>query len=117
MAYDLYSEFDIQKHKEKYINYLEVLIEPDGHVIYAVPSHQEKAIELAMASKGWTRDELRKACPPECWFDFLDWLLEQTGCISVWTRMIAGNPNPVQKEKLLELKMAGLYKGPVSKGE
>lgn len=111
MGYGLHSEFDISKHKENFVNYLEVLIEPDGHVVYAVPSHQEKAIELAMKAKGWTRYELRDACPPEYWFDFLEWLLGLTGCISVWTNMIVGKPNDAQKETLKELKKAGLYKG------
>ena len=38
--YDLNSKFDIEQHKKKYINYLEVIIFPDGHIEYAVPSHQ-----------------------------------------------------------------------------
>lgn len=45
--YNLYSKFDIQKHKENYINYLEVLILENGEVEYAVPSHQDKAVALA----------------------------------------------------------------------
>ena len=44
--YDLHSPFDLQKHMETYINYLEVVIFPDGHIEYAVPSHQEKLIRV-----------------------------------------------------------------------
>ena len=45
--YDIYRPFDAEKHKAKYSNYLEVLILEDGTVVYAIPSHQEKAIALA----------------------------------------------------------------------
>lgn len=31
-SYSVYSEFDLQKHKRTYINYLEVLILEDGTV-------------------------------------------------------------------------------------
>ena len=65
MAYDLYSEFDIEQHKKKYINYLEVLIEENGHVIYAVPSHQELAIKMACNALNLTRKQLDELCPPE----------------------------------------------------
>lgn len=40
--YSVYSSFDLQKHKQTYTNYLEVIITPDGTVEYAVPSHSEK---------------------------------------------------------------------------
>lgn len=50
-VYDLYFEFDIEQHKAKYINYLEVLIKKDGHVLYAVPSHRELAIRLVLRTK------------------------------------------------------------------
>ena len=33
--YDLYSKFDIEQHKKHYINYLEVILFPDGHIEYA----------------------------------------------------------------------------------
>ena len=35
--YSVYSPFDIKKHQETFINYLEVLILEDGTVDYAVP--------------------------------------------------------------------------------
>lgn len=37
--YNLYSQFDVSKHKQTYTNYLEVIIDSDGNVMYAVPSH------------------------------------------------------------------------------
>lgn len=111
--YDVYSEFDIDKHKATFINYLEVIIEPNGHILYAVPSHQELAIALACNAKGWTRDELNKACPPEYYFDFLTWLLSLTGCISVWNDFYMGDANYAQLKALSELKDAGIYKGEI----
>lgn len=113
MGYDLHSEFDIQKHKETFINYLEVMIERNGHVRYAIPSHQEVAIKLACEEKCWTRDELNDACPPEFYCDFLTWVLGLTGCVSVWNDFYMGKPNEKQIDKLKELKTAGLYRGDV----
>lgn len=109
--YDLHSEFNIEMHKKTFINYLEVLIEPDGHVLYAIPSHQELAIKLACKKNNWTRDELNKNCPPDYYFDFLPWILGLTECISVWNDFYQGTANDKQIAKLRELKNAGLYRG------
>lgn len=46
MKYDIYCDFNIQKHKETYINYLEVLILENGKVVYAIPGHQMKAEQI-----------------------------------------------------------------------
>ena len=109
--YDVYSEFDIEKHKETFVNYLEVLIQEDGHVMYAVPSHQELAIMLACDARGWTRDELNSACPKEFYLDLLPWVLSLTKSISVWDRFYVGEANDAQIARLVELRNAGLYKG------
>lgn len=111
--YDLHSEFDIEMHKKTFVNYLEVLIEPDGHVLYAVPSHQELAIELACKKYNCSRKKLNESCPPAYYFDFLVWLLGLTGCISVWNNFYQGTANDKQIAKLKELKDAGLYKGDI----
>jgi hypothetical protein len=111
--YSLYSEFDASLHRERYPHYLEVLIDRDGKVLYAVPSHQEKAIELACREKGWTRERLKKECPPEYYFDFLDWLLALSGSVSVWTYAYKGEPNKNQKKTLVNLKNAGVYEGEI----
>ncbi len=47
MAYDIYCAFDLEQHKQTYVQYLEVVILEDGTVEYAVPSHQEKLIALS----------------------------------------------------------------------
>ena len=63
MKYDLYSEFDIQKHKDTYINYLEVVILQTGRIEYAVPSHQEKMIRIGMNKRKCSRYEYMHMCP------------------------------------------------------
>ena len=111
--YDLNSEFDIEQHKAHFVNYLEVIIERNGHVLYAVPSHQEKAIELACKEKGWTREQLSNACQPEFYFDFLNWVLRLTGSVSVWNDFYMGELNDIQRKKLIEMKQAGIYRGTI----
>lgn len=86
--YDLHSPFDIEQHKQHYVNYLEVVIFPDGHIEYAVPSHQEKLIAICMEQLGISRYELERMCPAEYYGDFQTWLCMISGCISVWDRFI-----------------------------
>lgn len=33
------SEFNLTEHLKRYVNYTEVIIFPDGHIEYAIPSH------------------------------------------------------------------------------
>lgn len=113
--YSLNSKFDMEKHKEKFVNYLEVLIKEDGEIVYAVPSHQEKAIELVMEKYQWTRDDVIKYTPKEYFFDWLEWLLSECGAISVWDDFYIGEPNKNQKNKLKMLKLNGIYKGSLNK--
>jgi hypothetical protein len=110
--YDVYCDFDLEKHKETYVNYLEVMIDKDGKIMYAVPSHQEKAIEMACESKGVDRAELSKLCPKEYYFDFLTWLLMQSGAMAVWNEYYQSyNVTRAQYASLRRLKLAGVYKG------
>ena len=46
MRLDRNTVFDYKTHKENFFYYLEVVILEDGKIVYAVPSHQEKLIEL-----------------------------------------------------------------------
>ena len=107
--YNLFCEFDIEKHKQTYINYLEVVIDPDGKIIYAVPSHQEKLISVACEKLKVTRKELNELCPPEYYFDFMRWLILQTGYVVVWNEnCMSDKPIIKQTAALRRLKMAGL---------
>ncbi|WP_019124665.1 hypothetical protein [Peptoniphilus grossensis] len=114
--YSVYSPFDIKKHKETYINYLEVLILEEGTVEYAVPSHQEKALEIACKKLNKTKQEIEDMCPREYYCDYLTWLLGITGSISVWGTndeyfIVYKTINKKQIATLKKLKKHGLYKG------
>lgn len=54
----LNSPFDVKKHKEVFIDYLEVVIFPDGKIEYAVPSHSEKIYQIYMKKHNLSRTEL-----------------------------------------------------------
>lgn len=113
--YGIYSEFNIEKHKETFTHYLEVIIDADGHVMYAVPSHQEKLIALACERLGVTRTELCAMTPEEYHWDFMTWLCKTTGCIAVWTHKYTNvETTRRQRATIRKLKMAGLYEGAVS---
>ena len=114
MEYDITWAFDIEKHKEKYVNYLEVLIAKDGKIMYAVPSHQEKAVALACEALGKSRKEVERLCPAEYHYDYMTWLLMQSGAIAVWNEFVIA-PAITRKQigALRKLKMYGLYKGKI----
>lgn len=82
--YGLHSPFDIEKHKKTFVNYLEVIVFPDGHIEYAVPSHQEKLTEIACTKLNKSRKEIADMCPQEMYFDYTRYLCNITECISVW---------------------------------
>lgn len=116
--YSVYSPFDIKRHQETFINYLEVLILEDGTVVYAVPSHQEKALEIACKKLNKTKQEIEDMCPREYYCDFLTWLLGITGSISVWGTsseyfIVYKTINKKQIAMLKKLKKHGLYKGDI----
>lgn len=113
--YDVYSEFDLEKHKATYTNYLEVLIDETGKVMYAVPSHQEKAIQIACEKLEISREELKQMCPRKYWCDFMKWLCLITGAVAVWndTCVCGNHATKAQAATLRRLKLAGVYKGPL----
>lgn len=112
--YDLYSKFDIKKHKEKYVDYLEVVILENGEVQYAVPSHQEKLIKMACLKKGICREELERSCPEEYWFNYLQWLCMQSGCVAVWNTFCRyESVSTAQIVMLRKLKKEGIYFGEI----
>lgn len=109
--YDVYCDFDPVKHKEKYINYLEVMILDTGKIEYAVPSHQIKAEHICCQALGISYEELVKRCPEDRYYDYMNWLLEQSKAIAVWNDVYMGEPNERQKTALRRLKLYGIYKG------
>ena len=117
MAYDIYCAFDLEKHKQTYVQYLEVVILEDGTVEYAVPSHQEKLIALACQKQGVSRQELSDLCPREYYYDFLTWLCMQANAVAVWNNdcCCGRGINRKQVATLRRLKMAGVYGGTIPK--
>lgn len=107
----LRSKFDIETHKKVFVNYLEVVIREDGTVEYAVPSHQEKLIRIAMDRLKVTRQELYNLCPPEYYFDVVKWQCMVSRCVAVWNDFYIGTPNEMQQLALQTLKHHGLYRG------
>jgi len=109
--YNVYSKFDIQKHKETFINYLEVCIDIDGTINYAVPSHQEYMINKGMLKHNCTRQQYYDMCPKEYYGDYLNWLSQDTQIIVVWgNNGYMGIPNKKQKEAIKLLQDEGLLK-------
>lgn len=98
---------------KKYINYLEVIIDEDGKIYYAVPSHQQALIRVACKKLKVTEQELSDMCPQEYYFSFNIWLSMQAKCTCVWNDFYEGVLNDKQKESLTYLKENGLYSGPI----
>ena len=116
--YSVYSVFDLEKHKQTFVHYLEVMINGNGEIRYAVPSHQESAIASACRKLGVTRQELDEMTPKEYYFDWLTWLLMQCGEMAVWEEHYeCPAPTKAQYAALRRLKLAGVYKGPLPRME
>lgn len=104
----LNSPFDIATHKKTFINYLEVVISPDGVIEYGVPSHNAK-LEQILRDKGI---DPNKECPREYYTDYNTWLCIKTGYIMVWglpNSFVIGKPNQKQQEALDMLKREELF--------
>ena len=109
--YNLYSDFDLDKHIKAYPCYTEVIIHYNGKVEYAVPSHQEKLIKLGMQKYKCSREEFIEKCPREMWGDYLTWLMNETKCICVWYDGYMGrNLSKFQKAKLQKFIDKGAMK-------
>ncbi|MCM1322978.1 MAG: hypothetical protein NC218_02230 [Acetobacter sp.] len=112
-TYDVYSEFDPVKHKQRYKQYLEVLILEDGKIVYAIPSHQMKAEQICREKLNVSQQRLSKMCPKEYYFDYMTWLLMKSNAVAVWYNNYMGTPNERQKLQLRRLRLHGIYAGPV----
>ena len=114
--YDLYSKFDIEQHKKHYVNYLEVILFPDGHIEYAVPSHQEKLISICCEQLKIPRNTLYNICPSEYYGNVIVWMCNLSGCAALWSENIAKSDTisltATQHNTLQQLKDNGIYDGP-----
>lgn len=110
----LHNPFDIETHKKVFVNYLEVIIDQEGVVHYAVPSHQEWLINKAIDVLGLSsREELYDECPDEYALSPMEWLTEVTGCVSIWDDHFIGNPTGKQIKTMRELKNTSIYGGDI----
>lgn len=112
--YGLHSKFDIEKHKQTFINYLEVIIHEDGTVCYATPSHQEYLINYGCNLLNCDRETFYDLCPREYYGNYMIWLCGITKCVSVWSEgYICFNLNEItdkQREVLQSFIDNGLMK-------
>lgn len=93
--------FDYKTHRENFTNYLEVIIFKDGHIEYAIPSHQMKLVDIYCKENNITRNELYAIIPiteaPN------DWITYNLGLIQVWYNFIR-RPIDITKEQEKTLK-------------
>lgn len=82
----------------------ECIIHPDGSVDEPLPSHINSLIELTGRDSSWLHAQMDKGMEP------LFWLVEFTGCMSVWqTRVISpSKPTQAQQDTLEELRNGAL---------
>lgn len=118
MSYTAYSDFNIEQHKKTFIHYLEVVIDENGKIMYAAPSHQEKLIAIACKKLSVTREELNSMCPQEYYFYFMTWLCKMSGACAVWEKFIECDKLTGQQIRALQiLKENGLYLGEIPRME
>lgn len=101
--YDVYSKFDIDKHAEVFLNYLEIIIDENGIIYYAVPSHTIFLENLLKRRIGDIAFRSESMCQ-EAFLDYSGWLCKQTKCLMVWNNFYIGRPNFRQLEVLKKLK-------------
>ena len=109
----LHSPFNLQVHKETFVNYLEVVILEDGTIEYAVPSHQLKVTDIIAKKRNLTRREVADLCPPYYYADYNNWLCNEANAIMVWNDFYMGHPNDAQLEALVSLMTFGLFYGKI----
>lgn len=113
----LHEQFSIETHKKTFVSYLEVIMDENGEIFYAVPSHQHKLCEIYMNKVGISDyEKARKEIVEAAWtasLDMCEYLCAKTGCIAVWFQGYRGEPNQTQLNKLKTLRLSGVYMGPV----
>lgn len=106
--YGLRFLFDADRHQEKFFDYCELVIGPDGVAHYAVPGHQPFIEAYGARLAGISPSEFAQRCPRSMMLDYLTWLMRETGCVCCWSKGWSGEPNARQKAALLDLFERGL---------
>ncbi|MBQ7840538.1 MAG: hypothetical protein IJ390_08680 [Lachnospiraceae bacterium] len=94
----------IKKHQMDEEDVCECIILPDGDVEEPVPSHINRLVELTGKEAAWLHGQMEKSMEP------LFWVVEYTGCMSVWqTRVVSpSQPTEAQMDALEELRDAAM---------
>lgn len=108
----LHGTFDAELHKRTFIDYLEVVISPEGIVEYAIPSHSEKLLQVYMQKYSIDRETALYNLSLSG-IGYIESLSGATGYISVWNEAYITGCKPTQQQlnKLKTLKLHGLYHG------
>ena len=94
----------VKMHKDQFVCYCEILISPEGEIVFANPSHTEALIRIAQEAFDTDREGIRNMIGAE--FLPMHYLIDRLGYISVWYNM-ATTPLHItdeQVECLRELK-------------
>lgn len=81
---------DIHQHDED--EKCECIILPDGNVDEPVPSHINRLIEITGRDSAWLHAQMEKGMEP------LYWLVQFSGCMSVWATRVVSPAEPTQAQ-------------------
>lgn len=115
----LQGPFDMEVHRLTFFNYLEVVMSPEGVVEYAVPSHNEKLLQIYMKMNSIPDRESAFALLDKQYgrmsMGAVELLSKATGYISIWNDIYTTGVKLTDKQlrMLQKLKVHGLYRGPV----
>ena len=109
----LHRPFDIETHKKTFIDYLEVIIRADGTIEYAVPSHVYKLMSIFAGDDYDVSTISNQFLNEASGLTPIEWLCQNTGCISVWNSNFEGTANAKQIEVLKQLASEKLYTGTI----
>ena len=103
--------FDFETHKKNFVDYLEIMIDPQGTIHYAIPSHIQYLMTEYMNQYNYSSEnEAWKSIPEEYSFDAIGYLTDKTGYVAVWNNFYVGKPNKYQKQAILKLIQYDLFK-------
>lgn len=78
--------FDFVKYTKlnrgKFINYCEIIMDPFGNIILAIPSHTEAVVRYVMEKENKSIDDIRNEIPTNC--SPLTWCIDKYGLIAIW---------------------------------
>lgn len=98
----------VNKNSDKFINYCEIVIERDGNINLARPSHQQTLIRLGAKANNISREEYINSIDPQ--YRFNEFIISKENMISVWYNYIKqpNTINDIQKDIIDTLKKRGL---------